>query len=248
MRLAGYLCAILAYKRKKHIVEQYSRRSFLALGAALVPAVALATGPKLAVSEAPRKKVLLIGDYMKKYYEEQVRDLLKERAEVVWPTENCGNTIDVIRNMEGWVKKFDPDVIYIAAGFEDIRTVYYGSFDNMVPLKFYKRNVRNILEGVFMFSNRAIPIWACMTPINDEKQGEAKSKTKDYSIFNDDVIDYNAAAQKVAKQYKVSVVDLYSAIAYNNPDLYLNETGFLLNSKGAATTAKTIAQHIENYL
>ena len=229
-------------------MERYSRRSFLALGAALVPAVALATRAEPIGSETPRKKVLLIGDYMKKHYEDKVREQLKDKAEVISPTENCGNTVDVMRNIEGWVKLYNPDIIHISCGFEDIRTVYYGSYDNIVPLKFYKRNVRNILEGIFMFSEKAVPLWATMTPINDERQGEAKAKTKDYSLFNEDVLNYNNAAQRVAKQYKVSVVDLFNTINYSNPDAYLNETGFLLNTKGADTTAKMIASHIENYL
>ena len=213
-----------------------------------MPAVAIANGQPPLATPIPKKKVLLIGDYMKKHYEEKVREMLHEKADVFSPAENCGNTVDVMRSMPGWLKKYDPDIVYISCGFEDIRSVFYGSLDNLVPIKYYKRNVRNILEGVFMFSTKAVPLWATMTPINDERQGEAKSKTQDYSLFNDDVMNYNNAAQRVAKQYKVSIVDLYNALSISNPDSFLNETGFLLNGNGADATARMVAQHIDNYL
>jgi lysophospholipase L1-like esterase len=196
----------------------------------------------------PEKIVMLIGDGSKLAYEKKVAGMLRERARVISPAVNCGNSLDVMRRMEFWLKEYNPDVVHFSTGVEDVRSLYYGTYENMVPRKFYKRNIRNIIEIVYAFSSKAIPIWSTITPVNDERVVVTKATVKDFTIFNDDVLDYNRDALKVCKQFKVVVNDLYESVEYSGSDSLLDASGYTLNAKGRDTVAKSIASQIENYL
>jgi lysophospholipase L1-like esterase len=237
-------------------VSKLNRRSFLALGgAALAATTALASSlPKntsdLAppIVDAPKKKVLLIGDFVKKRYQTRVMDMLSEKAEIISPLDNCGSSMDVLRNMEGWIKKYDPDIVHVNAGFEDLRTIYYGSSENLVNKKTYERNVYNLLEMIYLFSEKAVPVWATITPINEEVLAAEKLKVKDFSIFADDITEYNAKALRACKKLKVTVNDLYTVVNYSGGNSLFDENGIDFNRKGNESIARAVVTQIENFI
>ena len=239
-------------------VSKLNRRSFLAFGgAALAATSALASGlpsPKSMaamlppITDVPKKKVLLIGDFVKKRYQTRVMDMLSEKAEIISPMENCGNSMDVLRNMEGWIKKYDPDIVHVNTGFEDIRTLYYGSNENLLSKKAYERNVYNLLDMIYIFSEKAVPVWATITPINEEVLAAEKLKLKDFSIFADDITEYNSRALKACKRLKVTVNDLYTVVNYSGGNSLFDQNGIDFNRKGNESIARAVVTQIENFI
>jgi len=232
--------------------NRFTRRSFLALTTGALAAAKALGNPKPVDTETPTeqpvKKILVVGDYIKAGYLKRFETLIGNRAEVISPMENCGNSIDIVSNMEKWLEQYDPDVVLISSGFEDCRTIYYGSCENLVPKKYYAHNIKNILDFCYLFSTKAVPIWATATFISDDKHVAAKAKERDFTIFNDDVLEYNRAAITVCKKLKVPVVDLFNVMSYSNPDALVENDGYHLNVKGNDTIAKALADQVGNYL
>lgn len=225
-----------------------NRRFFLqtlAASSAISQSVAAFAPPETKVA---KKKILIIGDYIKNSYVKKLAEIMADRAEIITPEENCGNSLDVLRQLEGWLKKYDPDLVAINTGFEDMRTIYYGSYENLVPPKLYSRNVKHILEYVYLFSSRAIPFWITTSPVEDEQHTTVKAKVRDYTVFNEDVLTYNRIAMKECRKFKVSVIDLYNHLSYSNLPAMVEADGYHLSAKGRDSAAKAIFGHIENYL
>ena len=194
------------------------------------------------------KVVLLIGSVHNKSLEMRVQRLLEDKACVYTPALSCGNTLDVLRNLEGWLKTYDPDVVHFMTGHEDLRSTFYGTYENMIPKAFYRRNMTQIIDFVFGFSDKAVPIWATITPVNDDWIVSDKSKVRDWTFFSDDVEVYNKEAMKLCRKMKVTVNDLYEVCTYNGVDPFLTQNGYELNGKGLSAVAKAIASQIENML
>lgn len=227
---------------------RFTRRSFLALSTgalAVTKAFGKAEHPE---KQQARKKVLLIGDFIKAGYQSRLEELMRGRAELISPVENCGTSVEVLRHLEKWLKQYDPDVVMVNCGFEDIRTLYYGTYETMVPLRHYERNVKNLLDMAYLFSSKVVPVWITTTMVQEDRHSAAKARIRDYSIFNDDVIEYNKTAVKLCRRQKVPVVDLYNAMALNSPDALLESDGYRLSAMGVEIMARAVYTQMENYL
>ena len=192
--------------------------------------------------------VFLIGTLHSTAVHQQVERLLKGKASVISPATNCGNSLDVLKNIPGWIKQYNPDLVHISTGFEDVRSIYYGSDDRMVPRSFYKRNLFQIIDLIYGVSDKAVPMWATITPIDDDRLVEAKAKQRDWTAFNDDVLLYNREAAKICRRMKARVNDLYGTVLDNGAQALLAPNGYDLNGKGVTVVAQQVATSIESYL
>ena len=243
------------------INKRIERRAFLQKGLCLAALSAMAghgfadpvpthsaSSATLGEDIGPVKKVLFIGDTPVASLMDRVSKKLKGKAELIVPASNCGNTVDVMKDLASWLKIHDPDVVYISTGYEDVRTIYYGSYQSMVPRNFYKLNLRGIFEFIYEFSDKAIPIWSTIPPVDDEKLTVDKASVRDYTFFNDDIIAYNKEAYKVCRKMNVMVADVNQFIDQSGTDAMLDKNGYSLNNNGRAALSNFIAQKIEGVL
>jgi lysophospholipase L1-like esterase len=239
-----------------------SRRGFIGKG--LMASALVAAAPLLAKSEVmpsdaaetfdpgtdknPLPILLLVGSSQQSAIEVRVKELLKGRIQVFAPKECCGNTVDVMRKMPEWLKTFNPDIVHIATGAEDLRSMFYGSYEHLIPRRLFKRNVQHIIEFVYNLSDKAVPIWGLATPVNDDWVEAHKNKIRDWTYFSDDVDLFNREAIRICKKMKVKINDLNGALVIPGADAHLDKNGYELNAKGIKLVAASIASEVENMI
>jgi hypothetical protein len=109
------------------------------------------------------KRVILVGDSIRKGYREVVARELSGLAEVWSPDGNCKDSRSVLHNLEEWVISRRPDVLHLNCGLHDIKTDFGGE-DTAVSLDDYGSNLRAIcrlLNGL----DGCTAIWAATTPV-----------------------------------------------------------------------------------
>ena len=102
----------------------------IVLAALLLPAAVLAEEKKPPVQEGPAAglpNVLIIGDSISLGYTEQVKKLLKDKANVVHPPCNCQDSGTGVRSMEAWLGKAKWDVVHFNFGIWDTHLLHNGS-------------------------------------------------------------------------------------------------------------------------
>lgn len=188
------------------------------------------------------KKVILIGDSIRMGYQETVRNLLADCADVWGPEQNGGNSENVGAHLDEWVISRRPDIVHLNCGLHDLRKDF-GRHTAAVPLEQYEENIRNILSRLQTNTN-AVVIWASTTPVN-EKWHHA---TKGFDRLEADVAAYNACAQRVAGALNVAVNDLFSVIQSAGCDRILCEDGVHFKPEGSAILGKSAAEFIKGFL
>jgi len=157
-----------------------------------------ASDPVLApVVDDPRlPRVLLIGDSISMGYTLPVRELLKGKANVHRPPENCGPTIRGIEKLGAWLGDGSWNVIHFNFGLHDLK--YVGD-KHQVSLEDYEKNLRAMVKR--LKQTKARLIWCSTTP--------APAGAKNPLRRTEDVLAYNAVAAKIMKEEGVAIDDLY---------------------------------------
>ncbi|GAC1464996.1 MAG: hypothetical protein NVSMB9_04190 [Isosphaeraceae bacterium] len=165
---------------------------FLALGS-LLPAR----------GEAPpsRPVVVLVGDSIRLAYAPFVTESLRETAEVNSPAQNGGDSANVVKNLDDWIIRHDPAVVYFNAGLHDIRTDPKTG-KRQIDLEAYKKNLA-VIVGRLERETTARLIFATTTPVIDARQPFDKGFVRRET----DVESYNAAAREVLSSSAVVAVD-----------------------------------------
>jgi lysophospholipase L1-like esterase len=172
-----------------------------------------------------KKKVLLLGDSIRRSYQPIVAELLDRRAEVVGPAENCAFSAHTLANLDRWLGELgNPDIVHWNNGIHDVghnpaRTpVQY-------PLETYISNLSAILKKLRATGSKII--WATTTPVHPNRP----FLTTAWSWRNEEIDSYNEAAARLMKAEGVPVNDLHAVVASDisrhlAPDmLHLSETG-----------------------
>src|SRR5262245_29441208 len=91
-----------------------------------------------AAQEKPLQKVVLVGDSIRMGYAPLVAKRLDGKALVVTAAENGEDSGNVLRHLEEWVIKEQPQVVHFNAGLHDLKQT-----DNkyQVPLGGYENNL-----------------------------------------------------------------------------------------------------------
>ena len=166
-----------------------------------------ATAPIEEVPGLPR--VLLIGDSISMGYTPPVRELLKGKANVVHPPENCSSTVVGVKRLDVWLGDKKWDVIHFNFGLHDLKYIVddkgtMGTVENgkqWVPLEEYEKNLRQIVER--LKKTGAKLIWCSTTPVPEGAAGRVPG----------DEVKYNQAAAKVMTECGVETDDLYAVAA-----------------------------------
>lgn len=160
------------------------------------------------------KKILLLGDSIRMGYDRYVKLAFKDKAEVIYPQENCRSSAYVLRSMFLWNEwlKLDEsiDVIHWNAGLWDDLRLLDGK--PLIAFEQYKENIDRICFHFKKWFPKAKIIFATSTPVQEELFGECKR-------FNKDTEMYNEAACEIVKKYGGSINDLYT-LMNNCPAAY----------------------------
>lgn len=184
-------------------------------------------------------KVVLIGDSIRMGYQEVVRRELAGVAEVWGPTQNGGNTQNVLDHLDEWVISQRPSVVHINCGLHDLKKDF-GVDQAAIPLKTYESNVSDILRRLSQQTPATI-IWATTTPVNEKWHHE----TKGFDRFEADVAAYNQAATRMAKELGVLIDDLFAVIMDAGRDRCLRPDGVHFTDEGSALLGKAVAEFVK---
>jgi lysophospholipase L1-like esterase len=172
-----------------------------------------------AFATSERKTVLLLGDSIRQGYAPHVRELMKGRADVVYPKENCMFSYYTLRMIWEWTKLVDDpkkvDVVHFNNGLWDL-----GQRDGrecLTPVDVYAPTIGRIADEIRHFFPNARIIFATTTPINEKVVCEQHTKG------NAEVERYNAAARKALKGKVDAINDLYGFVLKNGVGRYYKD-------------------------
>jgi len=182
-----------------------SRRNFLRQASAFGTLILLK--PEIMFSAKQHlPNILIIGDSISIGYTPFVQDILKGRANVSHPAENCQGTTKGVEKINEWLGSVRWDVIHFNFGLHDLKHVNPATGENstnpndplQADIKKYVNNLEFIIKR--MKSTGARLIFATTTPVPEN------TKIREAGIE----IKYNKAALKLIEKYQITVNDLYA--------------------------------------
>lgn len=186
-------------------------------------------------------KVLLIGDSIRMFYQNAVKEKLGADYEVYAPEENCRFSLYVLNSLRFWLAQFPtPDVIHWNVGLWDL-AILYPQDGCFISKEVYVDAMRKILRE--LRKTGATLIFATTTPVSDEKQffpGPMPPANR-----NSDIEEYNAAVLKmIEEEGGVSAInDLYALMAPEK-EKYLSDDMIHPNDAGVDLLASAVANAI----
>ena len=185
-------------------------------------------------------RVLLIGDSIRMFYQEEVKKQLGEDYEVFSPQENCRFSAYTLNSLRFWLDAFpSPDVIHFNVGLWDTAILYHedGCF---TKLSEYLENMKRVLRE--LKKTGAKIIFATTTPVSDEKvylPGPMPPAHK-----NEDIKRYNQAVLDIFKAEDIVINDLFEEM-YSARDEYLSDDMIHPNKKGIEFLGGIVADAIK---
>ena len=181
------------------------------------------------------KKVLLLGDSIRLGYQEYVKEILEDRAEVVGPGDNCRFANYTKYFILDWISSLGtPDIVHWNNGLWDVSHAIPNT-GTFTPLTHYIESIESILN--VLQETRAKIIWAQTTPVLPHNSKR----------FNNDIDRFNNAAYSFMKGNKIEINDLNSLIR-SKIDKYMVDDGVHLNEEGYKACAAQIAESISKFL
>ncbi|MBL4701875.1 MAG: hypothetical protein JKX85_11525 [Phycisphaeraceae bacterium] len=187
-----------------------------------------------------KARISLIGDSISIHYGPYLQSALKQTATWVGysdkemqgaladldtPTHlNCGNSTRCLEIITQMLKKNEGkiDLMLLNCGQHDIKSDLVTG-DKQVPLETYKTNLQQILKLV---AQHQIPlVWVRTTPVNDAIHN---SLATGFHRFEQDVQDYNKAADSIMKEAGIRTIDLwqFTRIMGSDDELFCDHVHF----------------------
>ena len=187
--------------------------------------------------ERPLPKVVLVGDSIRMGYAPLVAKSLDGKAIVVSPTPNGEDSGNVLRNLDEWVIKEQPDIVHINAGLHDLKLK---DKSYQVPLVEYEKNLKTILERI-RTETKAKIIFATTTPILDDLHAQRRAG---FDRLEADVQRYNVAAVSVMKKAGVPINDLHKLVESRGRETLIDGDGTHYTPEGYAVLASAVTDTI----
>jgi hypothetical protein len=150
-------------------------------------------------------KVMLIGDSIRMNYQERVKAILGDRADVQGPAENCRFAAYTLFQLSGWVPDADYDVIHWNNGQWD--TCYMADGRIHTPLQVYLGIEKRIAKILRRKAKRLI--FATTTPVHPDQFETAKVNGRK----NEDIVAYNQAVTSELSELGVEINQVHAAVA-----------------------------------
>ena len=157
------------------------------------------------------KKLLLIGDSIRRGYDSAVKKTLEGKVNVFFPEENCRFAAYTLRNFHEYLEQFGAkmDVIHWNAGLWDCLHLF--EEDVQTPIEIYAYYIDRICIRMKKLCPDAKIIFATSTSVLSEKMG------KDFKRYNEEIEAYNNAAVEIVTKHGFEVNDLY-AVSVSLPE------------------------------
>lgn len=188
------------------------------------------------------QELILIGDSIRMGYQADVIRELTELADVWAPTQNGGNSANILQHLDEWIISRSPDVVHINCGLHDLRKDF-DTGEPAIPITQYESNLCAFLERILTKAN-CTAIWATTTPVNETWHHERKG----FDRLEADVAAYNAIALKVAEDLAIPINDLFGVIMDAGRDSYLTPDGVHFTPEGCALLGKAVAEFVKPFL
>lgn len=188
------------------------------------------------------QRVLLIGDSIRMFYQNEVEKILGENYKIMTPAENCRFSYYALNSLRFWLNDFkNPDIIHWNIGLWDLAILYHedGCF---ISKDIYVANMVKILRE--LKKTGAKIIFATTTPVWDKKsvlEGPMPPAHR-----NEDIIAYNEAVLEAFRDEDIDINDLHSLI-YEDRDKYISDDMIHPNPEGVQILGKAVAEHIAFY-
>lgn len=178
------------------------------------------------------KKILLLGDSIRRGYDIYVKDAFKNVAEVYYPEDNCRFAAYFLRHLYDWQNNILPerqaDVIHWNAGLWDCACL--GEDEQLAPPEIYAYYIERICKTMKKLFPEAKIIFATSTPVNEEGYKHFLKRS------NADIREYNRIATETAKKYGFAVNDLYSVAEKLSPEAHSDMTHYYTEEGSRAFT------------
>ncbi len=190
--------------------------------------------------------VLILGDSISIGYTRQVREGLKGKANVIRPSDNCGDTRIGLAKIDKWLGDTKWSVIHFNWGLWDLcyrnpKSTEQGHRDKVhgkltVSLEDYEKNLETLVRR--MERTGAKLIWASTTVVPEGEAGH----------FAGDDAKYNAVAERVMKKHRVMIDDLYAVTKAFSPNEFNGRGDVHYKPEASAKLAAQVVSKVEEAL
>ncbi len=188
------------------------------------------------------KKIILLGDSVRKGYDEHVAKKLEGVAEIYYPEDNCRFAAYLFRYLSRYVEQSgfgaEVDVIHWNAGLWD--TIIQYQEDRLTSPEVYREYITRIHKRIKQLYPNAIEIFATSTRVREELYSD------DFLRRNADVEWYNKIAVEVLAEEGVIINDLYDFTKEWTVEYYSDKTHF--NEMGSEFLGNKVAEVLKNEL
>ena len=186
------------------------------------------------------KKALLIGDSIRKGYDNYVKHALDGICEVYYPGDNCRFAEYVLRYLHEWKNELglddSVDLVHINVGLWDTLELFGDA--PLTPVEFYAYYIDKICNRIkFLFPSAKV-IFATSTPVLEHKFNRERS-------FRSNAVTrkYNEAAAEIVKKHGFLVNDLYS-VAEKLPEECYSDMTHLYTPDGTCALTNVVLKAI----
>ena len=191
------------------------------------------------------KKILLLGDSIRIGYQAEVKKLLENEYEVIYPDEN-GRFAAYTLWQANQAFKSNPDIklVHFNNGYWDMN-IEAPMTEAIHPVAEYQNFLRRIVA--LSRSCGANVVFATTVPIFEAgSSGDNTGITCSINYSNEWVKEYNAAAKEVMNEMGVAVNDLYT-LCMEDERRYKCEDLLHLSAEGNRRCAAQVADYIRKY-
>ena len=214
----------------------------LAVSLSICGVTRFAVAAEEAQDEGNLPRVLIIGDSISMGYTPFVAQMLKGKAYVEHPKQNCESTVVGLKRRDAWIGKEKWDVIHFNWGLHDLKYIKddkgtiteVGSGHQWVPVEQYEKNLDELVTR--LEKTGAKLIWATTTPVPAGTTGRVAGAE----------IAYNEAAERVMKAHHIRMDDL-QAVAAAHADLQLPRNVHF-TPEGYKILGESVVSHVEKAL
>lgn len=188
------------------------------------------------------KQVLLIGDSIRMGYCGYVKEALADKAEVIYPEENCRSSQHILMNLGAWAKmcnKESVEVVHFNCGHWDAER-FNGDIEPLTSVEEYEKNLRKIVRVLRSFFPNAKLICATTTPMNPaNRPGDCNRTTEELHL-------YNKSAMAVMQEMEVEVNDLFTAAIFWGAERFVDYCH--MADVGYRALGARVAERVARYL
>lgn len=195
---------------------------------------------------AEMKKVILIGDSIRRVYDAYVQNRLRSSSQVYYPEDNCRFAHYVLKHFGEWLDasgfKGQVDVVHWNAGLHDVAYLY--GDDIFTPIEWYGESVERVYKMIKHLAPEAKQIFATSTRIIEERYQNPQRVMR----YNKDIEAYNrVAVERLSRFEDVLINDLY-ALTKEVPDNCYSDETHLYTDAGRRLLGDRVTEVISEYL